>query len=186
MTALHVLWLPILLSAVAVFIASSLLHMALPWHRTDYRSLPDEGKVLDALRPFAVPPGDYLAPRPVSMAEMRSPEFTEKMKKGPVLVVTVLPNGTGSMGRNLAMWFAYSVVIGVFAAYLTGRALPPGAHYLAVFRFAAVTAFLAYSAALWPFSIWYRRSWATTIKATIDGLIYGLLTGGFFGWLWPR
>ncbi len=186
MTALHLLWLPILLSAVAVFIASSVLHMASRWHGSDYRRLPDEGKVLDALRPFAVPPGDYLAPRPANMADMRSPEFTEKMKKGPVLVFTVLPNGTGSMGRNLAMWFAYSVVIGVFAAYLTGRALPPGAHYLAVFRFASVTAFLAYSAAVWPFSIWYRRSWATTIKATIDGLIYGLLTGGFFGWLWPR
>jgi len=38
---------------------------------------------------------------------------------------------------------------------------------------------------LWQMSIWYRRSWSTTLKATLDGVIYGLLTGGAFGWLWP-
>ena len=41
-----------------------------------------------------------------------------------------------------------------------------------------MTAFLAYVAALWQLFIWYRRSWSITIKATVDGLIYALVTGG--------
>ena len=90
------------------------------------------------------------------------------------------------MGRNLILWFLYSVVVSLFAAYLAGRALSPGASYRTVFRFAGATAFIGYAAALWQMSIWYRRAWATTIKATADGLIYALLTAGAFGWLWPR
>lgn len=186
MTGLSSLWLPILLSAVIVFLASSVIHMMLPWHKSDYPKMPNEDKVMDALRPLAIPPGDYMIPRPSSTQEMRAPEFLEKMKKGPVVVMTVLPNGPMGMGKNLTQWFLYSVVVGVFGAYVAGRALPPGAAYLSVFRFVGVTAFLAYSAALWQMSIWYRRAWITTIKATVDGLIYGLLTAGTFGWLWPH
>jgi hypothetical protein len=185
MTGLSALWLPIVLSAVIVFVTSSVLHMALPWHKSDYLPLPGEDKVLDALRGFAIPPGDYLAPRPSGREGMRSPAFIEKMKRGPVIVLTVIPGGA-SFGRNLVLWFCYAIVISVFAGYIAGRALPPGAHYLQVFRFAGATAFLGYAAALWQMTIWYRRSWVTTLKSTIDGLIYGLLTAGTFGWLWPR
>lgn len=186
MTALSQLWLPILISAVAVFVVSSVIHMALPWHKSDFPKMADEARVMDALRPLSISPGDYLLPRPTTREEMRSPEFAEKMKKGPVLMLTVFPNGPMSMGRNLALWFAYALAIGVFAAYVAGRALPPGAHYLRAFRFAGVTAFIGYSAALWQMSIWYRRAWSLTLKATFDGLIYALLTAGIFGWLWPR
>jgi hypothetical protein len=90
------------------------------------------------------------------------------------------------MGTSLVLWFLYSAGVGVFAAYVAGRALPVGSAYLHVFRFVGTTAFLGYSAALWQMSIWYRRAWSTTIKATVDGLIYALLTAGMFGWLWPR
>ncbi len=186
MTELTSLWLPILLSAVIVFVVSSIIHMALPWHKSDYPKIPNEDKVMDALRPLAIPPGDYMVPRPSQRAEMRSPEFLEKMKKGPVMVLTVLPNGPMAMGRNLVLWFVYSAVVSFFAAYVAGRALPPGAPYLHVFRFVGTTAFIGYTMALWQMSIWYRRAWSTTIKATVDGLIYGLLTAGTFGWLWPR
>lgn len=186
MVGLAALWLPILLSAVIVFVVSSLVHMVLPWHKSDYPKLANEDQVMNALRPLGIPPGDYVMPRPSSREGMRSPEFLEKMKKGPVVMMTVMPNGPMGMGKNLTQWFLFSVVVGVFAAYVAGRALPTGAPYLAVFRFAGVTAFLAYSGALWPMSIWYRRAWTTTIKATIDGLLYGLLTAGTFGWLWPR
>jgi hypothetical protein len=148
--------------------------------------LPDEDKVMDLLRPLAIPPGDYMVPKPASSADMRSPAFADKMKKGPVMVLTVRPAGPVSMGSNLALWFVYCVAMGVLAAYVTGRALPPGISYLQVFRFAGATAFIGYSAALWQASIWYGRSWVTTTKSTIDGLIYGLLTAGTFGWLWPR
>lgn len=186
MTGLTALWLPILLSSVIVFVASSLIHMASPWHRSDYPKMPREGEVMDALRPFAIPPGDYFMPRPSGSQEMRSPEFAEKVKRGPVVVMTVFPAGPISMGRNLTLWFVYAAVTGVFAAYVAGRALPPGSSYLQVFRFAGATAFIGYSLALWQMSIWYHRAWTTTIKATVDGLIYGLLTAGTFGWLWPR
>jgi hypothetical protein len=186
MTSLYALWLPILLSAVIVFVASSIIHMALPWHKTDYAKVPNEDRVLDALRPLAIPPGDYMIPRPSSREDMRSPEFAEKLKKGPVIVATVIPNGPMSMGRSLILWFLYLAVVSFFAAYVAGRALPIGAQYLRVFRFVGVTAFIGYAVALWQMSIWYRRAWSTTIKATVDGLIYALLTAGTFGWLWPR
>lgn len=186
MTGLGALWLPILLSAVIVFVVSSLIHMLTPWHRSDYPQVPNEDKVMDAIRPLAIPPGDYFIPRPSRREEMRSPQYLEKMKRGPIVMMTVLPNGPMTMGKPLVQWFLYSVVVGSFAAYVAGRALPAGAAYLQVFRFAGVTAFIAYAGALWPMSIWYRRSWLVTIKATVDGLVYALLTAGTFGWLWPR
>lgn len=186
MTPLSALALPVLLSAVLVFVVSSIIHMVLPWHKSDYPKVPNEDRVRDALRPLAIPPGDYMVPRPSSTQEMRSPEFLEKMNQGPVMVLTVMPNGPFSMGKNLVLWFVYCAVVGVFAAYVAGSALPPGAPYLRVFQFAGVTAFVGYVLALWQMAIWYRRDWRTTIKATVDGLIYALLTAGTFGWLWPR
>lgn len=186
MVALSMLWLPILLSAVIVFVASSIIHMALPWHKNDYLAVPDQDKVMDALRPFGIPPGDYMLPRCATMEEMKTPEFREKLNKGPVAIMTVMPNGQWSMGRNLVLWFLYSVVVSFFAAYITSHALPPGAHYLRVFQLVGATAFIGYALALWQMSIWYRRAWSTTLKATVDGLIYALLTAGVFGWQWPN
>jgi hypothetical protein len=127
-----------------------------------------------------------MVPRPSSREDMRSAEFLEKFKKGPVMVMTVMPKGSMNMSSNLIMWFLYLLVVSLFAAYIAGRALPAGASYLRVFRFAGATAFVGYSLALWQMSIWYRRAWITTSKATVDGLIYALLTAGIFGWLWPR
>ena len=185
MTGFASLWLPILLSAVIVFIASSVIHTVPLWHESDYPKVPNEDKVMDALRPFAIAPGDYMVPRP-TRAEMKSPEFAEKVRRGPNVILTVLPNTPWSMGRNLGLWFVYVLAVSVFAAYVAGRALSSGAEYLQVFRFAGVAAFLGYSVALWQMSIWYRRAWSMTLKATLDGLIYALLTAGTFGWLWPR
>lgn len=186
MTGLTALWLPILLSAVLVFIASSIIHMALPWHKNDYPKMPNEEKVMDALRPFAIPPGDYMFPRPASMQDMKSAEFLERRSKGPVALMTVFPGGPISMGGTFVQWFLYSIVVGAFAAYVAGRALPPGAAYRPVFCLAGVTAFIGYSLALWQMSIWYRRGWGITIKSTVDGLIYALLTAAVFAWLWPH
>ena len=186
MTGLSALVLPILLSAVFVFVASSIIHMFLPWHKNDCLPLANEDSVRDALRPLAIPPGDYMVPRPASAQALRSPEFTEKMKQGPVLMMTVMPNGPVSMRNSLVLWFLYCVVVGLFAAYIGGRALPPGAPYPRVFQMVGAAAFGAYVLALWQMSIWYHRAWSTTIKTSIDGLIYALLTAGTFGWLWPR
>jgi len=180
------LWVPILLSAVIVFLASSLFHMVLPFHKNDVRRFGDEDAVLDALRRLKIPPGEYAAPMPGPGVGMNSPEFNEKMKKGPLVLMTISPGAPMSMGRPLTLWFVYGIVVSIFAAYIAGRALGPGAHYLEVFRFAGCTAFLGYSLALAQDSIWWRTNWGTTIKGMIDGLIYGLLTSGTFGWLWPR
>jgi hypothetical protein len=186
MVGLGALWLPIVAAAIIVFVVSSVIHTVLPWHKGDYRAVPNQDRVMEALRPFAIPPGDYMIPRPASAAELRSPEFVEKLKQGPVMIVTVLPNGPAAMGKSLVQWFLYCLVVGVFAGYVAGRALPPGTSYLQVFRFVGTVAFLGYALALWQMSIWYRRAWTTTLKATVDGLAYGLLTAGTFGWLWPR
>ena len=180
------LWIPILLSAVVVFILSSLIHMVLPIHKGDMKALPAEGAVMDALRKFNIPPGDYMMPRAGSMEAMKSPEFLEKMQKGPVAVMTVMRNGPMNLGKSLGQWFLFCVLVGVLAAYVTGRALGPGAPYLQVFRFAGAVTFISHSIAQIPQSIWYQRSWATTTKNVVDGLIYGLFTAGVFGWLWPR
>ncbi len=186
MTPLHTLWLPIVLSSVFVFIVSAAVHMLPLWHKHDYPKVPGEDKVRDALRPLAIPPGEYMVPRASGGAEMRSPEFLEKVNNGPVVILTVRRNGMPSMTKSLVQWFVYSLFIGVFAAYVAGRALPAGSTYLHVFRFAGVTAFLAYSLSLWQIWIWYGRSLKMTIKETVDGLIYALVTAGVFGWLWPR
>ena len=186
MTAITALLLPILLSAVLVFIASSIIHMLPLWHHKDYPKLPDENAFIAAVRPLAIPPGDYIVPREMTREAMTTPEFKEKMAKGPIVVMTVLPPGSWAMGRALSLWFLYLVIVSVFAAYIAGRALPPGANYLDVFRFAGATAFIGYAVALWQMTIWYRRAWSMSIKVTIDGLIYSLLTAGVFGWLWPR
>jgi hypothetical protein len=186
MVLLTSLWLPVLLSAVVVFVASSVIHMVLPYHHTDLRKLSDEDGVREALRKFNIPPGDYGFPRPSGPREMKDPAFREKWKQGPVGFMTVFPSGLPAMGKNLAQWFLYCIVVEIFAAYIAGRALPPGAPYPQVFRFAGATAFVGYALALWQNTIWYGRAWTTTAKSTFDGLIYALLTGGIFGWLWPR
>jgi hypothetical protein len=186
MVELTSLVVPILVSAVIVFVASSVMHMVLPYHKGDFQSVPKADDVQAALRPFSIAPGDYFLPRPSSMADMKAPEYQERLKKGPVIVMTVMPNGQGSMARQLALWFVYLIVVSFFSAYISGRALPPGANYLHVFRFVGSTAFLSYSMALLQNSIWYHRKWSTTLKSMFDGLVYALLTAGTFGWLWPR
>jgi len=184
MTDIFALWLPILVSAVLVFAASSVIHMAPLWHRNELPSPPDGDRVQDALRPFALRPGEYMLPRALDMKDCNKPEFVEKLKRGPVLIMTVIPNGAMSMARPLVQWFICIVVVTLLVAYVAGATLAADATYLAVFRVAGTTAFIAYAAGCWPQSIWYHRPWSTTAKLTLDALIYGLLTGGAFGWLW--
>jgi hypothetical protein len=179
------LWLPILLSVVIVFVASSIIHMASPWHKNDYPRLPDEDAFRNAVRPLNLPTGDYMVPRPRSREDLKSPEFLEKYREGPVGVMTVMPN-EWSMGRNFALWILYILFVTILSAYVAGRALPPGSEYMKVFQFVSTVGFIGYAVALLQMSIWYRRAWNITVKAMIDGLIYGMLTAGVMGWLWPK
>ena len=180
------LWLPIIVSAVFVFVASSIIHMALKYHKGDFAKPPNDEDLQDTLRKFSIPPGDYLLPCPSGSQGMNDPKYQEMVKRGPVLMMTVFPAGGFSLGTSLVQWFVYCLVISVFAAYVTGRAFGPGTPYLTVFRFAGTVAFAGYALALWQGTIWYKRKVSTTLKNNFDGLIYALLTAGTFGWLWPK
>lgn len=186
MTSVVELWLPILLSAIGVFLASFVLHMVLKYHENDVKRHPAEDEVLGAIRRTNSPPGDYVLPH-ATMATMNSPEFVAKRSAGPVALMTVLPGGPPEMKRELVGWFIYALVVSIFAAYMTSRALAGDAaiEYLDVFRFAATTAFLGYGLAQVQESIWWGRSWNTTLRNLFDALVYALVTGGIFGWLFP-
>ena len=185
MVTLAALWLPIVLSSVIVFVASSIMHMLLPYHRGDYRQLPEEDKLLVALRTVGLQRGLYIFPYGTHK-DMKSPAMIEKYKQGPVGMITVFPSGPPAMPKFLGQWFAYTLIIGFFVAYLTGRTVAPGANYLVVFRVAGTAAFLAYGLGNLSNGIWKGQPWGMTVKEVIDGLVFGLLTAGTFGWLWPR
>ncbi len=185
MVTITALWLPIILSAVLVFAASSVIHMFLGYHGSDHVAVPSEDRVRRVLREASIPPGDYVIPRAETMKEMSDPAFIAKQEEGPVAILTVRPNESVRLGPMLVQWFLFLVVVSVAVAYLSGRTLGPGVEYLDVFRVTGTTAFLAYAAAEWPRSIWYGRKWSTTLKNTFDGFVYALLTAGTFGGLWP-
>ncbi len=185
MVTIPELWLPILLAAVLVFAASSVIHMFLGYHAGDLEAVPSEERVRAAFRDASIPPGDYALPRAGSMKEMSDPEFIAKQEEGPVAIFTVLPSGPIRMGPLLGKWLVHLLLVALIVAYLTGRTLAPGAEYLDVFRIAGTAAFAAYAVGEWPQSIWFGRKWSTTLKNTFDGLIYALLTAGVFAWLWP-
>ena len=185
MVPISELWLPILLSAVVVFVVSSIIHMVLGYHRNDFKKVPSEDAVMDALRPFAIPPGDYVVPCVGSMKEMGTPEYKTKVEKGPVGFMTICPTGMPTMGGALVLWFLYSILVSIFAGYVAAHAVPAGGAYLAVFRYVGTVAFCSYSLGLLQNSIWYKRNWGATLLSVFDGLIYALVTAGTFGWLWP-
>ena len=185
MVSIMSLWLPIMIAAILVFLASSVIHMMLSYHRSDVRGLDDEDGLMDALRGFNLAPGDYFFPHAKSSKEMASPEFQAKSEKGPVGTMTIYPPGGWGMGKSLGLWFLYCVLVGVVAAYVTGRTLPAGAEYMQVMQISSTVAFCCYGMSLPQASIWWKRNWAATLKSMFDAVIYGLLTGGAFGWLWP-
>lgn len=186
MVSITDLWLPILLSAVFVFVASSILHMVLPYHKSDYRKLPDEDRVLESLRAAGVTPGRVHHFPHVDFKDLKSPEVQAKFKRGPVGMLTVVPSGPPSMGKSLGLWFLFCVIISIFVAYVAGRTLASGTAYLEVFRIAGTVAFVGYGVAQIADSIWKYQTWGVTFKHVFDGLIYALLTAGTFGWLWPK
>jgi hypothetical protein len=176
----------VLLSAIAVFVVSSIVHMVLRYHVDDHRALPDENGVMEALSKFSIPPGDYAMPKAGSMAAMKDPAFLAKHRKGPVFMGTFMPPGEVNMGPQLLQWFVFSIVVSLFAAHVTGIAAGPGASSGRVFHVSAAVAFACYAMAEWPKSIWYKRALSTTIKHNFDGLLYALCTAGVFTWLWPK
>jgi len=184
MHVLLFLWLPILASAVFVFVVSSFIHMVLPWHQGDYRKIPNEDQVMAALRPLNIPNGDYMVPRCDNMKDMKTPEFKAKREQGPVFIATFMSGGM-AIGKSMALWFIYLLVISYFAGYIGAHASALGHLAVPSRRIVGITAFLGYGGALCQFSIWYKRSWGTTIRTLIDSLVYAAVTAATFAWLWP-
>jgi hypothetical protein len=180
--ALLSLWMPILLSALAVFIASSLVWMVLQYHNSDWKKLPDEEAMRAALKGLA--PGCYTVPWCGSNKDRADPAWQARMAEGPVAMLTVIQPGNG-MGKQLGSWFVYCVVISTLVAYLAGATLMPGADTMKVFQVTATVAVLAYAGSAACQSIWFGQPWSRTGKDILDGIIYGHLTAAIFCWLWP-
>jgi len=186
MVSLGSLWLPILLSAVLVFVVSSLVHMVLKYHNRDYSRIPNEEAIRTAIRNASPAPAQYIIPYCAEMKQMETPEMKQRFTEGPVAVLNVMRSGVPSMGRPLTQWFLFSLVISFFIAYIASHTIPTGTRYLEVFRIVGAIGFLAYAAGTIPPSIWMGKPWKITWKDVFDGLLYGLVTAGTFGWLWPR
>ncbi len=180
------LLIPIVLAAVLVFVASSLIHMVVRWHNADYGRFPNEDEVRAAIRAGSPAPGQYILPHCLDPKQAASPEMTRKFAEGPVATVWLRPSGAPKLGPFLGQWFVYCVVVSAIVAYLARIVLAPGAAYLTVFRLTGTAAWLAYAWQGPANSIWKGKPWSSTFKELIDGLIYGLLTAGAFGWLWPE
>jgi hypothetical protein len=178
------LWLPILLSAIGVFIVSSIIHMLIGYHSSNFKKLPDEDNFLQQVGKLEIPPGEYMYPYCSGTKAMQSKQYQQKLNDGPVGMMTAMPKGPFAMGKNLLNWFIYSLLVGVFSAYIAIHSLTADAEYLSVMRMVGTAAFGGYALALIQNSVWYSRSWKTTFKFIFDGLIYSLVTGGIFGWLW--
>lgn len=180
------LWLPVLVSAVFVFIASSLIHMVFKWHNSDYRKLSNEDEVRAAIRKDNPAPGQYVVPYCADMKDMGGEEMQKKYVEGPLGFLYLKPAGVPSMGPSLISWFLYTAVVALFAGILTQHALPVGAHYRPVFHRVALATFMAYGLGSIPAGIWMGKPWRSVLKEMFDAVIYALLTAGTFGWLWPR
>ncbi len=178
------LWLPILLSAVLTFVVSAIIWMMMPWHKTDHAAVPDEDALLEALRAQKMGTGVYLIPFGTGGAG--TPEYQAKVAQGPMGTIRIMTTaGAPAMGPRLLASFLLYVVIGCFAAYVATRTLSPGADYMAVFRITATVVFICHSVAHFHDVIWFGQRLSTALKNSFDALIYGLLAGGAFGWLWP-
>lgn len=184
MVSLSALWLAILLAAVFVFIASSIIHIALPIHRTDYGQLPGEDAVRKAIREAGVQRGQYMFPHCSDMKELGSEEMTAKFVEGPVGHMVILESGPIKMGKNLLHWFLYSIVVSAIAGYVAGIGNGPGADGMVVFRVAGTVAFAAYAGSVVD-SIWKGIRWSVSLKFVMDALVYGVVTGATLAWLWP-
>ncbi|ANO51388.1 hypothetical protein [Woeseia oceani] len=175
------LWMPIIASAVLVWIVSAIVWMVMPWHKKDWSAVPNESGARAALKGLAS--GMYMLPYCTDPKQLDDPEVRKKYEEGPIAWITVAPNGLPKMGGKLLLSFVFYLLVGVVCAYIltrTGTALDD---YLQVFRVAGTIAFISYSFAYVQESTWFQRPWSVTARNFLDALIYALLTGGVFGWL---
>jgi hypothetical protein len=181
------LWLPILLSAVVVFVISSLVHMVFNWHASDYRTFSNEDAVREALRASNAAPGRYVFPHCKEMKDMASEAMQRKYREGPVGHITIIPNGTPNMGKYLGMWFLWSLVIAAVAAYITSKVVPFEPYQaMRAAKVAGALTFIAHGFGTVTESIWMGRPWSGSAKYLLDAALYALGSAAVFYWLWPK
>ena len=186
MNALLALWLPILLSAVVVFVISSLIHMVFKWHAPDYRGFANEDAVRDAIRAGGPTPGHYVVPYCKDMKDMAGEAMVKKYREGPVGHFSLAPSDTVNMGKYLGLWFLWSLVVAVVAAFLATQVLGVApVHALKAVKLVAAVIFIAHGFGTVQESIWMARPWSTSAKYLLDAALYGLGSGLVFYCLWP-
>lgn len=181
------LWLPIVVSAVLVFIMSAIVHTVFQYHNREWSAAPNQDALQAAIKGAA--PGLYNFPRPEDPKAAMSPEAMAKWAAGPSAMMTVFRPGPMSMPKMLGQSLALNLAVSFFAAYVAAHALAMGvdaAPYLTVFRVVGTIGFMAYAFGKAYDSIWFGMPWKSYGYVVFDSLLYGLLMGGAFGWLWPR
>lgn len=186
MMSLAQLWLPILLAAVGVFIASSILHMVLKfWHIPDYREFSNEDEIRAAIRKGNPAPGMYALPY-CRMEEMKKPESVQKYETGPVGFFFLRANGMPNMGKSLSLWFLLCLAVSFFCALIAAAAFAAGADGHRVFHVTALVAFVAYATGPFVMAVWWGQPWRSVFKDAVDGFIYALVTGAVYMGMWPQ
>ena len=179
------LWLPILHSATAIWIISSIVGMALPHHKQDFIDLPDEDSFMDYIRRSGIKPGNYVFPDFRDREAMKSQKVEKALKEGPVGHLSVWQPPV-TMGDKLVATFIVYLVVSILIAYLTRVALPGPADFAKVFQVAATAGILAYSFSFIPNALWFGSYTRTIVASFIDGIAYGCITGALFAWRWPH
>ncbi|HRP62220.1 MAG TPA: hypothetical protein PK400_02895 [Phycisphaerales bacterium] len=187
MVSLLDLWLPIVLSAAAVWVASALAWMVMPHHKNDFKKLADEDTVMKAVRAASVAPGIYFFPHMTECNPAKmDPETKAKFESGPHGLLQVWPpESFGKMGRNMVLSFIFYLVVGVFIAYLATIGLSAGRDFMGVFRFTGTAALMAYTFASIPQAIWFGTPLRNVLACIADGVAFAVITGALFAWLWP-
>ncbi len=185
MSAIALLWMPILVTAVLIFIASTMIHMVFKWHNADYQKLTNEDDVRAVVHASSAEPGQYMIPYCVDMKEMGGEVMMKKFNDGPVAFLTVRKNGTPAMGSTLFQWFIFTIVIASFAGWIAMSVFSGKADARAAGQMVGLISFLAYGAGSVPLGIWLGKSWGSVAKDLLDAVIYGVISWLVFAWCWP-
>ena len=185
MSAIFQLWLPIIATAVLIFIASSLIHMVFKWHNADYKKLANEDDVRAAVRAGSPPPGQYVIPHCMDMKEMQADAMQKKYVEGPIAFLTVRENGPPAMGSSLSLWFVYCIIIAAIAGAIVLQVYGLSANAQRAGCLVGLVSFLTFVGGSVQMGIWMGKPWGSVAKDALDGFIYAGIAGLTFMWLWP-
>ena len=179
------LWLPILATAIAVFVASSLIHMVIQWHKSDYKKLLNEDVVRDAIRAGSPGPGQYILPHCAEMKDMQNDAMKQKFVDGPVGMLVLRRSGPPAMGASLFQWFLYTLAVAAISGAMAMRVFGPMGSAHGAGHLVGLVSFLTYTGGSVQYGIWMGKPWGSVAKDALDGLIYAAIGMLIFSYLWP-